>query len=46
MAKRKSQITYGKSFRTKSKRGKFAKGSLIRYKYVDGKKSTVVKGKK
>ena len=38
--------TLGKPFRKKSSRGKFAKGTLIQYKYVAGKKVATVKAKK
>ncbi len=37
---------YGKAFRKKSSKGKFRKGTLIRYKYVNGKKVGAVKSRK
>lgn len=37
---------YGKSFRKKNSRGKFRKGTMIRYKYVNGRKVGAVKSRK
>lgn len=37
---------YGKSFRKKSKGGKHRKGTLIRYKYVNGRRVGAVKSRK
>ena len=37
---------YGKSFRKKTSRGKFPKGTLIKYKYVRGRKVGAVKARK
>jgi hypothetical protein len=34
---------YGKPFRKKGKGGKFRKGTLVRYKYVRGRKVGAVK---
>lgn len=34
---------YGKAFRKKSNRGKYRKGTLIKYKYVRGRKVGAVK---
>jgi len=38
-----ARTKYGKSFKKKSSSGKFRKGTLIRYKYVGGKKVGAVK---
>jgi hypothetical protein len=32
------KTTFGKPFRKKSSRGKFKKGTMIRYKYVNGRR--------
>lgn len=39
-------IRYGKAFRKKSSRGKFRKGTLIRYKYQNGRRVGAVKSRK
>ena len=44
--KKSGKTTYGKSFRKKTSGGKFRKGSLIRYKYVNGRRVGTVKGRK
>ncbi len=48
MARRrtKGKTTYGKPFRKKSKGGKFKKGTLIRYKYVNGRRVGAEKSRK
>lgn len=38
-------IKYGKAFKKKGKGGKFRKGTLIRYKYVNGRKVGAVKSR-
>lgn len=40
------KTTYGKPFRKKSSRGKFKKGTMIRYKYVNGRRVGAVKSRK
>jgi len=37
---------YGKAFRKKTSKGKFKKGTLIRYKYVNGRRVGAVKSRK
>ena len=37
---------YGKSFKKKNSRGKFPKGTLIKYKYVRGRKVGAVRARK
>ncbi len=37
---------YGKSFRKKTSKGKFKKGTLIKYKYVNGRRVGAVKSRK
>jgi hypothetical protein len=44
--RKKTKTTYGKPFRKKSSKGKFRKGTLIRYKYVNGRRVGSVKSKK
>lgn len=39
----KKRTTYGKPFRKKSSRGKHRKGTLVKYKYVGGRKVATVK---
>jgi hypothetical protein len=47
MAYRKtSKTTYGKAFRKKTGRGKFAKGTWIKYAYKNGKRVGTVRSKK
>ena len=48
MARRrtKAKTTYGKPFRKKSKGGKFKKGTMIRYKYVNGRRVGAEKSRK
>lgn len=43
---KKGKTTYGKPFRKKSSKGKFRKGTWIRYKYVNGRRVGSVKSKK
>lgn len=43
---RKQKTTYGKSFRKKSSKGKFRKGTLVRYKYVNGRRVATEKSRK
>jgi hypothetical protein len=47
MAYRKTtKTTYGKAFRKKTGRGKFAKGTWIKYAYKNGKRVGTVRSKK
>ncbi len=41
-----AKTKYGKSFRKKGSGGKFRKGTMIRYKYVNGRKVGAVKSRK
>lgn len=41
-----AKTRYGKAFRKKNSKGKFRKGTLIRYKYVNGKRVGAVKSRK
>lgn len=41
-----SKTKFGKSFRKKSSKGKFRKGTKIRYKYVNGRRVGAVKARK
>lgn len=45
MARRK-KTTYGKAFKKKSSRGKFRPGTLVKYKYVNGRRVGTVKARK
>ena len=38
-----SKVTYGKAFRKKTSRGKHRKGTLIKYKYQNGRRVGAVK---
>ncbi len=40
-----AKARFGKAFRKKSSRGKFRKGTWIRYKYVNGRKVGAVKSR-
>ena len=40
------KTTFGKAFRKKSSSGKFKKGTLIRYKYVNGRRVGSEKARK
>ena len=40
------RTTFGKAFRKKSSKGKFKKGTLIRYKYVNGRRVGAEKSRK
>jgi hypothetical protein len=42
----KKKITYGEPFRKKGNKGKFKKGTWIKYKYVNGRRTGAVKSKK
>ena len=46
MKKNSGKTTYGKPFRKKNSRGKFKKGTWIRYKYVNGRRVGSVKSRK
>ena len=48
MARRstKGKTTFGKPFRKKSSKGKFKKGTMIRYKYVNGRRVGAEKSRK
>jgi len=41
--KRSGKVTYGKAFRKKGSRGKHSKGTLIKYKYQNGRRVGAVK---
>lgn len=41
-----ARTRYGKAFRKSSSKGKFRKGTLIRYKYVNGRRVGAVKARK
>lgn len=41
-----AKTTYGKSFRKKSSKGKFKRGTLVRYKYVNGRRVGTVQSRK
>lgn len=41
-----SRTRYGKAFRKKSSKGKHKKGTLIRYKYVNGRRVGAVRSRK
>lgn len=41
--KRSGKVTYGKPFRKNSNRGKHGKGTLIKYKYQNGRRVGAVK---
>lgn len=43
---RKSKTTYGKSFKKKGTSGKFRKGTLVQYKYVNGRRVGTVKARR
>jgi hypothetical protein len=45
MARRKKE-TYGKAFKKKTSKGKFRKGTLVRYKYVNGRRVATEKARK
>jgi hypothetical protein len=38
-----NKVTYGKAFRKKTSRGKHRKGTLIKYKYQNGRRVGAVK---
>ena len=40
------KTTFGKAFRKKSSKGKFKKGTMIRYKYVNGRRVGAEKTRK
>lgn len=42
----KKGVKFGKSFVKKTSKGKFPKGTLIRYKYVNGRRVGAVKSRK
>jgi hypothetical protein len=42
----KGKTTYGKSFRKKTSGGKHRKGTLIKYKYQNGRRVGAVKSRK
>ncbi len=41
-----ARTKYGKAFRKKTSKGKFRKGTMIRYKYVNGRRVGAVKSRK
>jgi len=40
------KVTYGKAFKKKTTSGKFRKGTLIKYKYQNGRRVGAVKDRK
>jgi len=44
--KTQGKTTFGKAFRKKSSKGKFKKGTMIRYKYVNGRRVGAEKTRK
>ena len=46
MMAKKSKITYGKAFKKKGSSGKFRKGTLVQYKYVNGRRVGTVKARR
>jgi hypothetical protein len=46
MMARKKKITYGKAFKKKGSRGNFRKGTLVKYKYENGRRVGTVKARK
>lgn len=40
-----AKTTYGKAFKKKGSKGKHRKGTLIKYKYVNGRKVGAVKAR-
>lgn len=46
LEKSRGKTTYGKPFRKKNSKGKFRKGTMIRYKYVNGRRVGAVKSRK
>lgn len=44
--KRNKGTTYGKSFKKTSSKGSFRKGTLVKYKYVNGRRVSTVKAKR
>ena len=45
MMTKKVKISYGKPFRKKGKGGAHRRGTLVRYKYVNGRRVATVKAK-
>ena len=43
---KKGKTTYGDAFRKKNSKGKFKKGTWIKYKYVNGRRVGAVKSRK
>ena len=43
---RRQKTTFGKAFRKRGKGGKFRKGTLVKYKYVNGRRVGTVKARK
>ena len=43
---KKGKTTYGEPFRKKNSKGKFKKGTWIKYKYVSGRRVGAVKSRK
>lgn len=41
-----SKTTYGKAFRKKTSKGKFRKGTWIKYKYQNGRRVGAVKSRR
>lgn len=42
----KKKVKFGKPFAKKTSKGKFPKGTMIRYKYVNGRRVGTVKSRK
>lgn len=46
MARYRRKTTYGKAFRKKTSKGKFRKGTWIKYKYQNGRRVGAVKSRR
>lgn len=44
--KSKQKVTFGKPFKKSKKGGKFRKGTLVQYKYLNGRRVSTVKARK
>lgn len=44
--RKKGKTTYGKAFRKKTSKGKYKKGTWIKYKYENGRRVGAVKSRK
>ena len=43
---RRNKVKFGKAFKKKTSKGKFRKGTWIKYKYLNGKRVGAVKSRK